>query len=277
MAVNRADVVLAEAHMLIRNRAAWPNAPLIGSGTNWLRAGAVASLAENLADTDESMAVIRRSVRPMGLLDAVEVIGQHADYIAAAAEALRRNGAADAAMELEAEAADPDKAEWHKVRGQFLAFAKDRFMAERPRLPEWIGPPRQAPAVVAEYGEPRKDELDSFGVMRLSERLDELAAGKATADARFALVQRFRYPPADLFIEQAAAAKFGELWTATKQAFDRKPVPRQWAAATIPRRVMDRIAMSNADLAREMMQRVPPPEVVDTAPPARSALERLLK
>ena len=279
MAVTRADVALAEARMLIENRTRWPAAPLIGAGAQWLRPGAIAGMAEDTALDDDAMGPLRATVRPMGVLDAAEILAQHGAYVARAADRLRSLGQGDAAMELEAENAEPDNAGWHKVRGQFLAMARARIEVEHPKIPDWIGEALQGPGVVDRFGEPEADALDAMPLSLLSERLDDLELGRIGADRRTQWVSRFKYPPVDIAIERTAWAKYGELWTAVKQAFDRAPAPTAWAGPTIPRRIMDKLAVANPALAQELMQRVPAVQVIDTGERSAqpSMLEGLLK
>ncbi len=279
MAVSRADVALAEARTLIQDRAAWPGAPLIGAGAQWLRPGAIAGMAEDRALTDDAMGPLRETIRPVGILDAAEILAQHGAYVARAAAKLRSLGQGDAAMELEAETAEPDDADWHKVRGQFLGLARARIETEHPRIPAWIGEALQAPHIVQRFGEPDADALDAMGLVGLSERLDELETGRAGAERRVQWVQRFKYGELDLAIERAARSKYGELWTAAKQAFDRAPAPTAWPAPTVPRRIMDKINVVNPALARDMMMRVPAVKVEDTGERSAqpSMLEGLLK
>ena len=279
MAVSRADVALAEARSLIENRAAWPDAPLVGAGDVWLRPGQIAAMAGEFADSEAAMVPVRQAVRPMGVLDALEVVFQHAGYIDAAAEKLRSLGQNDAATVLQAEAADPANASWYEVRNQFLKTARARIRAERPKIPVWIGPPDQGAQVLATFGEPDEDELDGMTLVELSDRLDRLELGRAMAEARVRWSQSFDYPPADTIIERSAFEAYGRLWHAAKVAFDRQPAPEQWPGTQVPRRIMDRIAIGNPQLAAEMMTRVPAATVVDTGEGAvqPSAIEELLQ
>ena len=128
------------------------------------------------------------------------------------------------------------------------------FVAEHlHRRPEWIGAPLQAANVLTSFGEPSDDELDEMGPARLDERLSQLEKGVAGADARVAWVRKYSYPQTDLLIEIGTVDAYGKLYRATKSAFDRSPVPQEWTAPTIPRRIMERISIGNPMLASEMM------------------------
>ena len=92
MSITRADVALAEARSLIETRARWPAAPLIGAGARWLRPGTIAGMADELAETDSAMGRVREAIRPMGVLDAVGILEQYADFVAARAAELEALG-----------------------------------------------------------------------------------------------------------------------------------------------------------------------------------------
>ncbi|MCY4479928.1 MAG: hypothetical protein OXB97_08525 [Rhodospirillales bacterium] len=274
MAVSRADVALAEARMLIENRVRWPAAPLIGAGEQWLRPGTVADMAGRLAETDESMAAIREAIRPVGVLDALAILDQHAEFVADRAAELRRLQLNEAAVSLEAEYAMAGDDSWRKVRAQFDELAMARVMAERPPVPAWVagdGDGWTSIAVATRWG--ADDEtLDALGALLLVERLDEIELAQRQTQARIAWLRRYRYPlptggdDSGPFAEaNRAAHSLTRVHAEATAALGRSEIPREWEAATIPRRLADRLATKNPKLFGEMMTRAVPVIVVDTA------------
>ena len=141
-----------------------------------------------------------------------------------------------------------------------------RIAAERPPLPEWLGRGRTSGEVIGEYESVVPDALNDLGMMGLNVRLDELEAGMREAERRRAWVERYQYGPSQVLQEREAAATFSRLISQATAAFHRSPLPEGWAAPTIPRRIMDRLAVGRPLLAAELMSRIP--AVVVTMPEA---------
>ena len=139
-----------------------------------------------------------------------------------------------------------------------------RIRAERPPLPEWLGRGRTSGEVINEFEMPTPEALDDLGVVGINERLDMLEAGARDAGRRRKWVEQFGYGPAALMQEREASGVFSRLIVQAKAAFDRSPVPEGWAAPTIPRRIMDRIAVGRPMLAAELMTQRVPAAVVTT-------------
>ena len=125
MTIARSDVAIAEARMLIENRAAWPVAPLIGAGATWLRPGTIARMADEMAETDDAMGTVREAVPPDGRVGRAQgTLEQHRRLrLPLELRSSKRWGSHEAAMALQAETAMPDDAAWQKLRGQFEGLA----------------------------------------------------------------------------------------------------------------------------------------------------------
>ena len=274
MTATRADMALAEARMLIEDRAAWPAAPLIGAGATWLRPGTIAGMAGELADSEEATAAFRAAVRPMGVLDALAILEQHDAFVAARVADLERLGQTDAAMTLQAEAAMPEDRAWHKRRGQFEALAAARVEAERPDVPAWIdgmGGAGWTPIAVAERWGASDEALDELGPVRLDERLAEIELAQRQTAARIAWLRKYQYPlPAGdadgglLSRASNAAATLAKVHGEATAALGRSEIPESWTAGEITRRMANRLAMRAPALFAEMMTRASPPRVIDS-------------
>ena len=138
-----------------------------------------------------------------------------------------------------------------------VAVMDARIAAERPPVPEWLGRGRTSGEVVGEFEMPTPDMLDDMGLVALNQRLDQLEAGARDAERRRRWVEQYQYGPAALMQEREAAAMFSRLIVQARAAFARSPLPAQWGAPEIPRRVMDRLALGAPMLAAELMQRTP--------------------
>ena len=220
-------------------------------------------LAEELDELRYLLAAgpVEWALAPLGrLLAAVELARAEVARVQQGGERLRRLGLSQSA------AAGVDK---DQSGGEFMEAMKAeppeamvevldaRLREEKPAIPEWLGPPSQAPDVELTFGDPDGDALDALGAMGLHRRLVSLEEGRAMAQARFDWVNKYVYGGSAMFVEQAAVAMYQRLWGAAKQAFDRTPVPTAWTAPEIPRRLFDRIAMGNPPLAADMMARSP--------------------
>ena len=201
------------------------------------------------------------------LLAAVELARAEADEARRGAERLRDLGLANAAVGGERGQAGGEAEE---VLGTappevIVKVLDARIRAERPPLSDWLGRGRTSGEVVNEFEMPTPDMLDDMGPLALNERLDQLEAGARDAERRRAWVEKYQYGPSQTMQEREAAAAFSRLIAQATAAFHRSPVPEGWGAPTIPRRIMDRIALGRPMLAAELMtQRVP--AVVVTTP-----------
>ena len=201
------------------------------------------------------------------LLAAVELARAEANEAQRGAERLRDLGLANAAVGGERGQAGGEAEE---VLGRsapevIVKVLDARIRAERPVLPEWLGRGRTSGEVINEFEMPTGDMLDDLGVVALNARLDALEAGARDAERRRRWVEKYQYGPSQTMQEREAAAAFSRLIAQATAAFHRSPVPEGWGAPTIPRRIMDRIALGRPMLAAELMtQRVP--AVVVTTP-----------
>ena len=198
------------------------------------------------------------------LIAAVEMARATADEVQRGGERLRELGLENAAV----------GAERGQVGGEAEAILgvapppvvveimDRRIAAERPPLPEWLGRGRTSGEVIGEYESMVPDALDDLGMTGLNVRLDELEAGMREAERRRAWVERYQYGPAALMQEREAAATFSRLHSQATAAFHRSPVPEGWAAPTIPRRIMDRLAIGAPMLAKELMTERTPAVIV---------------
>ena len=278
MAISRADVALAEARYLIENRTAWPVAPLIGAGANWLRPGSLARMADELATDDAAMTAVREALRPVGVLDAVGILEQHAEFVAARASELEALGQSEAALALQAETAMTDDATWQKLHGQFEGLVMARVKAERPSPPIWVdglgGAGWSAIDVASRWGA-TDEALDALGAAGLDARLEEIELAQRQVAARIAWLRRYDFPlampgqydstppGAGLLLNASNAhAALAKVHGDATQALGRSAIPTSWDAPEISRRLADRYALRAPALMADMMLREPPIRVI---------------
>ena len=221
---------------------------------------AVHELREILAGPATSAALVPL---PM-LIAAVEMAKASADEVQRGGERLRELGLANAAVGAER---GQQGGEAEEVLGSappavIVQVMDARIAAERPPLPDWLGRGRTSGEVVGEYEMPTPEALDDLGLVALNQRLDMLEAGARDAERRRAWVEKYQYGPAALMQEREAAATFSRLIVQAKAAFDRSPLPEGWAAPTIPRRIMARLALGRPMLANELMLEREPATVI---------------
>ena len=198
------------------------------------------------------------------LIAAVEMARATADDVQRGGERLRQLGLANAAVGAER---GQDGGEVEAVLGVqppavIVQVMDARIRAERPALPEWLGRARTSGEIVAEFELLVPDALDALGLMALNERLDMLEAGMVAAEARRKWVEQYQYGPAQTMQEREASGQYSRLISATKAAYHRSPLPEGWAAPTIPRRIMDRLAIGRPMLAAELMTERTPAVIV---------------
>ncbi len=143
------------------------------------------------------------------------------------------------------------------------AVLRARITAERPPVPEWIGPPRQSGDIIVAHGEPSDEDLDEMGLTRLAERMQGMEQGRRMAEARAIWVREHQYSATDQAIESGASATYAKVYGATRDAFDRAPPPTEWNVSQVWRPIMDKIATDNPQLAHTMMTGENPVQVVD--------------
>ena len=262
MTTTRADIALALARALITDRARWPAAPLIGAGANWLRPGAIAEMADGNAVTDDVAGAVRATTAPFGLLDALETADQYSAHIEGMAEALRRDGAPEAANDLRAERFGPDAdatiaGEW----GQFRDYARKRIERERPAPPPWLAPrtpdgePWTPVSAAAAFALP-DEQLDELAPGELEIRLERIEAAREGIAARLAWLRDYGYPaaPAGFYDEdppgigmidndQAVAGVLSQAWNAADKAWRRQPLEFSDDAAFLTERQFRRLAV----------------------------------
>ena len=272
MAVSRADVALAEARMLIENRAQWPAAPLIGAGATWLRPGTIARMADEMAESDDDMARVRIALRPTGALDAIGILEMFAAFVAVRAAELQALGQGEAAMALEAESAMPGDAAWHKLRGQFDGLVMARVKAERPDVPVWVdgmgGEGWTALTVATQWGA-TDEALDELGAAGLDALLAEIELAQRQTAARIAWLRKYEYPllmsgdeTGLLMRASNAHATLSKVHGAAVVALGRTAIPDSWDAPEISRRLADRYALRAPALMADMMLRTPAVRVI---------------
>ena len=198
------------------------------------------------------------------LIAAVEMARATADEVQRGGERLRALGLSNAAVGAER---GQHGGEAEAILGSappavIVQVLNARIRAERPPLPDWLGRGRTSGEVIAEYEMPTPEALDDLGLMGINQRLDMLEAGMVAAEARRKWVELYRYGPAALMQEREASGIFSRLIAQAKAAFHRSPVPEGWAAPTIPRRIMDRIAVGRPMLAKELMTERTPAVIV---------------
>ena len=198
------------------------------------------------------------------LIAAVEMAKASADEVQRGGERLRELGLANAAVGAER---GQQGGEAEEVLGSappavIVQVMDARIAAERPPLSDWLGRGRTSGEIINEFEMPTGDMLDDMGLMAINQRLDMLEAGARDAERRRAWVEKYQYGPSQTMQEREAAATFSRLIVQAKATFDRSALPEGWAAPTIPRRIMDRLAIGRPMLAKELMtERTPPVRV----------------
>ena len=281
MPYKASEIALAEARALILDRLRWPSAPLIGdNAARWLRPGAVAEMFERMLETDEQIAGARQAVSPMGLLDGLETFDQASAFVRMKADDLRDMGQADAARTVEAENFGTEDPDFAAALEQFKDTLNARVKRERPDPPPWLGSTWTTATVEAEFKR-SPDDLDLMGAPELDRFLDLIELAKTDTKRRIDWLYQFDYPAAVtgsfnpdpkgtglLPAALEAGWALGSAHSAATDALGRAAIPRQWDSTWITRRLFERIALRNPQLASTMMLRKPPVLVVDGRPPA---------
>ena len=275
MAVRRIDIALAEVTMLVEDRTRWEAAPLIGAGEQWLRPWTIERIFFQEVARDEDAPAIRSTIQPMGILDALAVLDQHAAFIGRRAEGLRALKQTDAAAELEAESALGGDNAWKKAKGQFADLAMARVKLERPPVPPWVdgmGGDGWTEAAVDDRWGASDDALDELGPFALDSRLNEIEAAQTAVEARLKWLQHYGYPiPTGgdntglQAIAYNAGAALKRVHGAATKALGRARLPDTWTVDTITRRLAERISNERPALFSDMMQRGV--RVIDPADP----------
>ena len=273
----RAEIAIAVALGLIEDRARWPAAPLIGAGANWLKPNSIATLADQMAESDAVMTATREALQPMGVLDALGILDQHAEYIAIRAAELRELGQGAAAMALEAESALDGTEADRKCREQFESLAAARVKAERSDVPAWIdGGVTWTAAAVRERWDATDEELDELGPAGLDQRLDAIELAQRQVQARLTWLRQYQYPVAvagqydtnppgvDMITTAAnAGAELARVHGDATRALGRSRIPTEWDAAEITRRLSDFYALRAPAMMMAAMTREKPVRVIE--------------